>query len=111
MGARRWRRAAGPTANGGRRRALGRVARGRVAPAYASTRASRALAHSGGGTGLGPVVTPAPWRARATRVRRADVASRGATSCAGAPTFQTPFRLALFKSIFLQKFKQKCSKL
>jgi hypothetical protein len=33
MGARRWRRVVGPTANGGRLRARGRVCRGRVAPA------------------------------------------------------------------------------
>jgi hypothetical protein len=30
------------------------------------------------------------------------VASRGATSCAGAPVLHTPFRLPPFNSIFLQ---------
>jgi hypothetical protein len=50
-----------------------------------------------GGVGFGQAVTPAPRRARATGVRRANVASRGATSCAGAPVLKTvsfsPFQI------------------
>jgi hypothetical protein len=102
MGAERWRRAAEPTANG-----EWRFARRRVRTDH--------------GTGLGlhasVTVSSAQWRRRGPRTAGFSGASAcarepgmaRATSCAGAPVLQTPFHLPLFQSIFLQKFKQKCS--
>jgi hypothetical protein len=74
-------------------------------------RVRHTLAHSGGGAGLGPEVTLAPWRARATGLQRADVV-RGVRHRAGTRALAPhPFRLALFKMKFLQISKQKWSKL
>jgi hypothetical protein len=46
------------------------------------------LVHSVTGAGLGPLGLPAPWRARAGRVRRSRRGGARATSCAGTPAFQ-----------------------
>jgi hypothetical protein len=91
MGAGRWRRAAEPTADGEWRFACRRVRTGRMAPAKASTQASRPLVHSGVGTGLGPLGFPAPWRTRASQVRCDRRGGARATSCGGAPTFKHSF--------------------
>jgi hypothetical protein len=57
---------AGPVPSGTGR--TGPVPTGSVNPGHGP------YVHSGGGTGLGPLVAPVPRRACAARVRRADVA-------------------------------------
>jgi hypothetical protein len=47
------------------------------------------LVHSVSGAGLEPLGLPAPWRARAGRVRRGRRGGARATSCAGTPAVQT----------------------
>jgi hypothetical protein len=54
--------------------------------------------------GVGPMVTSAPRRARATRVWRVDVAGARRDVVRGSAGVQTPFHLALFKLNFLQNF-------
>jgi hypothetical protein len=73
--------------------------------------ASQALAHSGGGTGLGPLGPPAPRRACTARVRRDRRGGCVARRRARERWLRQQFRLTHLHSKFLQFSKYKWSKL